>query len=635
MTQRNWTIRTLSTLAILVIGLIVAVNFVIDPYGEFRLIEGDYNKFKLKAEKTTALQVASKLYDGKYALVFGSSRTMLLSSDMMKEPILNFSTSIYNNPGDILALLKMLDEKQLSNITHIYSLVDINGFHYTKTAEEMTNKVTLLLETIRNLGPNKFEDAWDCIAVNTKQYNSTDYPKNIDSYGSLHKKDTPYNAKEPFFSSHFVTPYFLKSLNELSSFCSTKKIKTTFFTTPWQQPFSSEPQAKISTILNQASQACGILLNFQLHPDFTGNTSLFSDPSHLNTLGLKSFIKKLKSSKDNYISTGKTYSLTTQDYNLISQKELIQILNKGTHNSNAMSFIQTICETGRKDLITCLYRNIEKLNQSKALYTGNSFIFAKPDRLKPLLEEGILLDQEYLEESALQDAVMSGNKEMIRNAILFGAKINLPNLFGAPPLLTAAMFSPDVTLIKMLLDNGANPNFIAKTAKSTGYINESTFTLALKHKNKTLHNFLTTHYPDNILAKHSILLNSIIDNTNNSTAFDEALAINQKYYGSKDPLVHRLHLNKDRAGYLSNVNGTRTIVIGTEEYILTPTEEFLYNTITIENKIIELLEKTFLFQTRRLLSSNPKDQEIMQSIANDLSRLLTLLSRHNAIWVLN
>ncbi len=381
-------------LAALIISLIITVNLIIDPYGEFRLIEGDYNKLKLKAEKTTALQVASKLNDGKYALVFGSSRTMLLSSEIMGEPILNFSTSIYNNPGDILALLKMLSHKQLANVTNIYFLVDINGFHYTKAATEMSSKSRLFLETLRNIGPEKIEDAWNCLVANNKQYGADNFPNNIDSYGTLHKIDKPYHEKSPFFSSHFVTPYYLKSLKAVSTFCADHAIKSTFFTAPWQQPFIRPLQIKADAILSQAAKACGNLLNFQLQQDFTGNTSFFNDPSHLNVHGLKKFIKLLHLSGKNIpqieLSPIKLPTNVLVDYNKITPETLSNIINQKQNISDADSFIQAICETKRKDLIICLYKNIEKLGQRKTAFIASSILYAKPDRIKPLLERGLL-----------------------------------------------------------------------------------------------------------------------------------------------------------------------------------------------------------------------------------------------------
>ncbi|MBI9112679.1 hypothetical protein [Maridesulfovibrio ferrireducens] len=634
MSERKWTIRTLSILTALVIGLIVTVNFIIDPYGEFRLIEGDYNKLKLKAEKTTALQVSSKLYDGKYALVFGSSRTMLLSSEIMGEPVLNFSTSLYNNPGDILALLEMLNKKQLANITHIYFLVDINGFHYTSAAPEMLNKGTLLLETLKNLGPKKIEEAWNCLTANNQKLSESNYPNYIDSYGTLHKQETPYKTRQPHFSSHVVTPYFLNSLKKINSFSANHAIETTFFTTPWQQPFISSLQTKVTSILNNAAIACGGLLNFQLHPEFIGKTSLFYDPSHLNTSGLKLFVKLLRSSQTEKVSIENSNKINPANYKTITSADLLDIINNWNKDLDTDSFIQAICETHRNDLIILLYENIEKLGQTKLLFTGKSILYAKPERIKPILEKNGMIHHQYFKEISLQDAIMSGNINMIKSAILLGADVNSINTYGASPLFVAAVFSPNSEIIKILLKTGADPFFIPKTASSGYYLNQSVFTLALKQKNQILLNFLTSQFPNHPLSRHAILLAELNKHPDNALAFKEAAALNRKYYNSSNPLMQRLHLNRTDIEKVSTSNNVTTLKFGTTELVLTPREAYLYEHINVLNNVYELIEETTKFQANKLSFQGTREQHF-QAIFQDIGRLVGNLNQHNAIWILD
>lgn len=632
MTNRKWTILTLSMLAALVVSLIVIVNFIIDPYGEFRLIEGNYNKLKLKAEKTTALQVASKLNDGKYALVFGSSRTMLLSSEIMGEPILNFSTSIYNNPGDILALLKMLTKKQLANITNIYFLVDINGFHYTATAPEMSSRSRLFLETLRNIGPKKIEDAWDCLVANSKQYGTENFPNNIDSYGTLHKVEKPFHAKDPFFSSHFVTPYYLKSLRNISIFGKQNKIKTLYFTTPWFQPFVQEQQNKINSILDKAALASGGLLNFQLRTNLTGNSTLFYDPSHLNKKGLINFIKILNLAASPSIPDSFSILQANVDYKNITFKDLKkEIYEKNSPQINSF-FFPTLLQAGRKDLFLNFYDNAQSFHITKKGIITDAFVLAQPEQLKILLENGRDLSQ-YIN-FGLFKAIMSGNLGMVKNAILLGADINNIGPQDVTPLQRAIMFSPDINIIKLLLDSGASPNYINTTTTYTKYLYDSPFTLALRCKNQDIFNYLVSRFPQSPLAQHASLLKKLQKDPNNSELYNNCLKLHKKYYKSDNLItgvVVRLINNKN---YLKSENGITILHLGTDKYKLTKIEEYLFRNFETGQRIELLVTKTFTHLTNREVSKSAEDTAILNKIIQELNLIIPILIKNKAIKIL-
>ena len=619
-------------LAALVISLIITVNLIIDPYGEFRLIEGDYNKLKLKAEKTTALQVASKLNYSKYALVFGSSRTMLLSSEIMGEPILNFSTSIYNNPGDILALLNMLTKKQLANVTDIYFLVDINGFHYTATAPEMSSKCRLLLETLRNIGPKKIEDAWNCLAANSKQYGTENFPNNIDSYGTLHKVDKPYHEKPSFFSSHFVTQYYLESLRNISIFCKHNKINSFYFTTPWFQPFITQQQSKINAILAKITTASGSLLNFQLNTKLTGNASLFSDPSHLNKKGLIHFIKILHSTPCPSTPTFFLELPTNVDYKNISFNSLKNILNENPSQKIDSNFFQTLLQSGRKDLLLDIYDNAQSFHISKKDIIADAFLLARHKLLKTFLENERDFNK-YLNISLFK-AIMSGNYDMIKNSILLGADVNNVGADSITPLQRSLIYSPDISIIKFLLNSGASINYINTTTKLLRYYNESAFTLALK-SNNNIFNYLISRFPQNPLAQHAKLLKKLQTDPNNVELYKKCLALQKKYYKSTDLRSAIIVKLQKKENYLKIENGTPILHLGKNKYLLTPTEAYLFKNFKTGEKIEYLMSKTFTHLTNREVSFSTEDAAILNNITQELNNLTPVLIKNGDIKLLH
>ncbi|WP_031482580.1 ankyrin repeat domain-containing protein [Maridesulfovibrio frigidus] len=630
MTERNWTIRTLSTLAVLVIGLIVAVNFVVDPYGEFRLIESDYNRLKLKAEKTTALHVASKLYEGKHALVFGSSRTMLLSSEIMGQPVLNFSTSIYNNPGNVLALLKLLDKKQLANITHVYFLIDINSFHYTKPANEMTGKNALLLETIQNIGPEKITNAWDCLLKNNGPHNNTISIKYIDEFGSLHKKDSPYNDKQVIFSSHTVTKYYLESIANLVNFLENKNISTTYFLIPWLKPFSPQQQRMLEPILRKITQICKKVYNYHLNTILTGNTSFFSDPSHLSAKGLKKFIPILLSNGKPMESNKAPIEDQVLNYQTITLNQLRKIY---AEQSLPDAFCKNLLDSGNTSALFAILELEEFVNLRRALIL-NTFLDGKHERLKPLLENGYPFNtDEKLMREALQHSIMSGNSESVKNALLLGADPNGQVQMGDSPLLIAARFSPDLNVINCLLDMGADPNYINKDSTSFMHFNESVFTLSLK--NKDLFNYLKNRYPKNKLAKHALLLTKLENNDQTSADIKEFSSLNKEFYSARSPYVARGFLLNPQNNFLVTHGDKFTLHLRKENFNITPLEAYVFSSLNINKKVFSIINDTFLHSTGHTQSGSKEDNIHFTQISELVLNILFFLQEKNAIIIFN
>lgn len=631
MTARNWTIKTVSALAAIVLTLIITVNFVIDPYGEFRFFEGNYNKLKLKAEKTTALNVASKLENAKYALVFGSSRTMLIDKDILGKPVLNFSTSIYNNPGDILALLKMFNEQQLKNISEIYYLIDINSFHYSAAAPEMADKGSLLLETVRNVGPEKIEDAWKCLKANLEGYSETDYPNNVDKFGSLHKMDRGFKEEIPFFDSHFLTPYYLNSLSEIASFCKKNTLKIKFFTLPWQRAFPGNQQKKIEAYIPRILPACQEYCNFQLNTPLTGNKEYFADPSHLNKRGLRTFFSQ---NWGRPLFTDKKFSTDRINFATMPVNKFIQYVQKSSDAVALTQLSDHLIDAGRQDLILALLNTSTATTTPKTLI-ANAFLFGNQKLTKvAITHTPNLIKRSDIIDLALYQAIASGKTENVKNAILLGANVNSVDTYGRTPLICAALYSPSTDIISSLIETGADPMYINKRQDHLAYCNRSIFTIAFDSDENKILSYLAKKFNGTPLMRHVELLENLKKNPNNTEAYMECKTLQNQYYKSGNMMTARIFYLGPKNEYLKKEGDTTILKLGQTRYKLEPTTKTILENISLKLRIDDIIRQTFMITEKKRVSAAPEDQQKIRRITATLNRIIPILLKNKAVLIL-
>lgn len=632
MTARNWTIKTFSALATIVVSLIITINFVIDPYGEFRFFEKSYNKLKLKAEKTTALNIASKLEHDKYALVFGSSRTMLIDREILGQPVLNFSSSIYNNPGDILALLKMFNQRQLKNITEIYYLIDINSFHYRSTSPEMTSKSTLLLETLKNIGPVKIKDAWKCVKTNLEGYSKTEYPNNVDEFGSLHKLEKEFNEKIPFFNSHYITNFYLKSIADILAFCNKQAIKITFFTLPWQRAFPGNQQKKIESYIPKILLACQRYYNFQLNSPLTGNKKYFADPSHLNKYGLRTFFKQTEWGQA--LVADNSFQQNEMDLCTMSVDEFMQYVHNSSDVAALTQLSDHLINCGRRDLILALLNtSTSKTNPSTLI--ANAFLFSNQKLIKTAIEhDPELIKRNDLLDSGLYQAIASGKIENVKNAILLGADVNTVDEYGRSPLMCAALYSPSIAIISSLIESGADPMYVNKNKKRLAYYNRSIFTIAFDSSEQKLLSYLSNKYRGTPLMRHIELLEELEKNPHNTKAYTECKTLQNEYYKSDNLMTARIFYLGSKEDYIKRKQGTTILKLGKTKYKLQPLLQAILDNISLKLRLDDVVRQTFMITTQKRITASLEDQRIVKKITYTLNNIVPTLLKSKAIMIL-
>lgn len=122
MSSRLFTIRffllfTISYLSAYILYIIV------NPEQKF---DSSITKLKFFYTKEYSKKQFEYLKENKCMLVFGTSQTHMISSEMVGNKVLNFH-NLYGEADDILNFLHQLNKKQLGNITNVIFLIDLRA----------------------------------------------------------------------------------------------------------------------------------------------------------------------------------------------------------------------------------------------------------------------------------------------------------------------------------------------------------------------------------------------------------------------------------------------------------------------------------------------------------------------------
>ena len=207
-------------------------SILIDPFGESQTKE---QKLKIFASSVLTIdRYLKQLSEKKYTLIFGTSRSNLISSEQFGGPVLNLHV-VYGNPYSVSGFLERLEGGHLKNVSEIYYLLDFFTFDGVERAHKKIEYKSLLdrfMYRFSNLG-NYF---W--VAISTVKSNLiSDYSYYITIDGS--RKNVADSEREPEFRLiHGLELYTnitfdaLEQLGMIEKFCKRNNLKITYFTPP-------------------------------------------------------------------------------------------------------------------------------------------------------------------------------------------------------------------------------------------------------------------------------------------------------------------------------------------------------------------------------------------------------------------
>lgn len=110
----------LCAFSVIFIFLIIgAFNYVIDPYQNNNTFHFRLNSKKISVNKSAIYKKLEQLEKKKFILVFGTSRSLRITPEILGFDIIN-PNFVYGNPFCVMKFLKSLNENQIRNIEAIY-----------------------------------------------------------------------------------------------------------------------------------------------------------------------------------------------------------------------------------------------------------------------------------------------------------------------------------------------------------------------------------------------------------------------------------------------------------------------------------------------------------------------------------
>ena len=154
--------------------------------------------------------------------------------------------------------------------------------------------------------------------------------------------------------------------------------------------------------------------------------------------------------------------------------EVRKLLNEGANVDETVEFYTPLlvaCLHGHLDVMKVLLdaganpNGVAGLTYPKILITPLSAAMSRRNKkrletIDMLIARGAKVNPPVVLQSPLDNAVTNRDIEMVRAFLDRGADVDWPDQFGRTPLWTATRDAngPDVTIVKLLLEAGANPN---------------------------------------------------------------------------------------------------------------------------------------------------------------------------------
>lgn len=224
---KYWTKSTLK-ISILLFLILLIINYIVNPNMKFDNKSLKNNYFST-IEYAKKLKI--KLSDDKYTLIFGTSRSALVSNDTLNSEVLNIGV-IYGSPHSVYTFLSSLTKKEISNIKEIYYLVDLHTLNsnskFVKNDDFMSDDS--FIQSIKNLISINFQDLYRIYLKLKFTLFGSEYIVHENGYSV--KKDSDIMAL-PKFNVSTDQKYddsALEKLKIINDFCIKNNLKITYYT---------------------------------------------------------------------------------------------------------------------------------------------------------------------------------------------------------------------------------------------------------------------------------------------------------------------------------------------------------------------------------------------------------------------
>ena len=213
------------------------INILIDPFQEYRVFQ---HKSYADSHTTGPFRALRQLEEKPHYLVFGTSHTAPINSEVLKGDVINLSLSVYGSPSDIYYFMANMNQKQKDNILGIYYLLAYNTFLEAPSKYktiDFNSQTELFYQSIINIDSYKILRSLDKVLKNLTHASDT----YITQKGEfIHVTPRAYRHRTYEKQVSFtMSDYQLAYLSKLDSFFRENQLDVKYFKTTLSDYFLS------------------------------------------------------------------------------------------------------------------------------------------------------------------------------------------------------------------------------------------------------------------------------------------------------------------------------------------------------------------------------------------------------------
>ncbi|WP_041960449.1 hypothetical protein [Sulfurospirillum arsenophilum] len=300
----------------ILIPIIGLLNYIIDPFGVHSGMKFVFNKHKFMSNEFTVPRYMEYLKKNRSMIVFGSSRSLCFTPEVLNFKNVINPNHVYGNPHCVYNFLNQLDEQQLNNIKEIYynisyhvlnkyshcHITDYNNMDdWEKLLKLITKKTTLC--SIETVSKNVFEE--DLQFMVNENGTTTDTRGTYFSPTKINTRIFEANIKrEKELLS--VTSDTLISLKKIDDFCRQRNIKITYFTdalTDYKVAMFDIEKLKLFHMQLLTVIDSFYALNYI--ENFSNDYTLFTDDNHIHAKSAQYIFENILKNNDSFYHVSK------------------------------------------------------------------------------------------------------------------------------------------------------------------------------------------------------------------------------------------------------------------------------------------------------------------------------------------
>ena len=277
---------------ILILLCLGIFNFIIDPYQNNNYFSSNINKLKFFTSKNAINSHIKDLNYNKYTLVFGTSRSLRVTPDIINDKIITLNY-VYGNPYCVNEFLLTLNDRQISNINRVIYNLSNHVFGEKVCSEDLNiNNYSFIdyfnLKTLENSFRTIYFNLTNKYYNSVSNYGYVFDNENIKYFSPIKLSNRSYQSQLKLLKkTNLSIDSSFKELNRVDAFMKKNSIDILYYTDMTTDYYFSLLHLEDIILFNKRiSENVDEFYAFNYIENFSDNYNNFSNASHATSKGM-------------------------------------------------------------------------------------------------------------------------------------------------------------------------------------------------------------------------------------------------------------------------------------------------------------------------------------------------------------